>query len=145
MATALQKITKRAKQLQKKSPRTPWKNHVKAASKEYRAGKLGATLIVERGETRRTKPKKVVQVIRTKKGTYKTAKKIGQAGDTYGNQFWVNTFAPRSRKWQNDTYRELKQQLKNGYNSPLESKARLMEQFRALEFILNKKPTVFKK
>ncbi|MET0461913.1 MAG: hypothetical protein ABW007_02120 [Chitinophagaceae bacterium] len=57
MATAIQKITKRAKQLQKDKPNAKWITLVKDASKEYRAGKLGA---VKKAKPKVSGVKKVV-------------------------------------------------------------------------------------
>jgi hypothetical protein len=39
---AIEKISKRAKQLQKKKPNAQWKNLIKEASREYNNGKLGS-------------------------------------------------------------------------------------------------------
>lgn len=81
MTTALQKITKRAKQLQRKYPGKKWITLVKDASREYRAGKLGATLLIEKGESKKTRPRKVVKVTRTKKGTYRALKTVSGFSD----------------------------------------------------------------
>ena len=51
MANTLKKITARAKQLRKKHPHTPWKNLVKKAGRDYRAGKLGS---VKKSKSRQT-------------------------------------------------------------------------------------------
>lgn len=40
-------------------------------------GKLGATLLIEKGETKRTKPKNVIQITRTKGGQFKKVKAVG--------------------------------------------------------------------
>lgn len=83
--SALTKISARAKQIQRKHPGKAWISCIKAASAEYRSGKLGkakparkkprrrvgATLLIERKETRRTKPKRVVRIVRKKNGTFK--------------------------------------------------------------------------
>lgn len=74
---ALARITKRAKQIHKQSPGKKYTNCVKQAGSEYRAGKLGATLLLEKGETKRTKPKRVVQVKRSKAGTFKGMHVVG--------------------------------------------------------------------
>lgn len=70
-ANPLKKITARAKQIARTGK--TWQQSIKQAGKEYRAGKIGATLLIEKGETRRTKPSRVVQVSRTKAGTFKGA------------------------------------------------------------------------
>lgn len=55
MANPLKKITTRAKQLKKTHPGAAWKNLVKQAGREYRAGKLGSAAVSA------TKKKKVWQ------------------------------------------------------------------------------------
>jgi len=47
--------------------------HVKIGSKK----RVGATKFIERGESRNTKPKRVVRVNRSKKGTYKKFSTVG--------------------------------------------------------------------
>lgn len=79
---ALSKITTRAKLIRKKSPGKKWSACIKQAGADYRAGRLGATLLVEKGESRRTKPKRVVQIKRTKTGTFKGMQTIGGAKST---------------------------------------------------------------
>lgn len=76
-ASVLQKITTRAKQIRKKQPGKKWTACIKQAAREIKAGKkVGATLLIEKGESRRTKPKKVIQVARTKKGIFKKGSRI---------------------------------------------------------------------
>jgi hypothetical protein len=88
--SAITKISARAKQIRRKHPGKSWKACIKAASAEYRAGslgkasgktkrrrKVGATLLIERNETRRTRPKRVVRIKRTSKGTFKGASLAG--------------------------------------------------------------------
>lgn len=88
MHTALKKIQARVKVLRKKHPGKKFKTLQKQAGKEYREGKLkkkhsrkhkkvGSTLLLERGETKRTRPRKVYKVSRTKKGRYKGTRKVG--------------------------------------------------------------------
>lgn len=76
-ATALKKITTRAKQIRKQHPGKKWQACIKQASREIKASKkVGATLLIEKGETRRTKPKRVIQVARTKKGVFKKGSRV---------------------------------------------------------------------
>lgn len=87
MANALQKITRRAKQLRKANPSAHrnWKGFVKAAAKEYKQGsapkrKVAAIVIREKKESKRARPKRTYVVTRTKKGTYKSYKRVGATG-----------------------------------------------------------------
>lgn len=82
---AIQKISKRAKAIQRSQPGKAWKNCIKQASADYRAGKLGgsskapkkksrkvgAVKLIEKGESRNAKPTKIIRVHRTKKGLFK--------------------------------------------------------------------------
>lgn len=74
--TALKKITGRAKQIRKKQPGKSWQSCIKQASNEYKRGTLGATLLLEKNETRKTKPKNVVKITRAKTGTFKKVQSI---------------------------------------------------------------------
>lgn len=47
------------------------------AKKRKAARKVGATLLMEKKESRNTKPKKVVRIFRNKKGEFKGSKSIG--------------------------------------------------------------------
>ncbi len=58
MATALQKITTRAKQLKKSHPGTAWVNLVKKASAEYRGGGLGKAKTKARRPAKQKKVRK---------------------------------------------------------------------------------------
>ena len=80
-------VFKVAKQLQRAQPRkyANWQKAVKAAGKKVKQGKrkktgarAGAVKFIERGETKRTRPK-VYRVKRSKTGTFKGVKSIGQA------------------------------------------------------------------
>lgn len=46
---------------------------------KHLSGKIGSTLLIEKGESSRTKPKKIVRIERTKKGTFKKLRSIGAA------------------------------------------------------------------
>lgn len=85
MASAIQKISKRAKAIRRAHPSKKWMACIKEASREYKAGKLGATLLIEKNETRRTKPKRVVRVTRSKKGTFKSIKRIGNTAGGFSS------------------------------------------------------------
>lgn len=68
---------KRAAQLRRKNKRLTVQQSVKLAAKETRTKKrVGATLLIEKGETTKTKPRRVYQVKRTKTGTYKGVQQI---------------------------------------------------------------------
>ena len=67
---------KRAAQLRRKNKRLTVQQSVKLAAKETRTKKrVGATLLIEKGETKKTKPR-LYQVKRTKTGTYKGVQRI---------------------------------------------------------------------
>ena len=73
---------KRAKGLYKTGRYKTFADAVKAAYKKGKTTKrkkVGATLLIERKETRRTKPKRVVRITRTKTGTFKKMQRIGSA------------------------------------------------------------------
>lgn len=112
-------VFKEAKRLQRAQPRKyqNWQKAVKAAGKKMRSkkgkrGRTGAVKFIERGEKSSTRPKKVYQVSRTKKGTYKKLKSIGQArtpeqhikaareglGVQYGNLAVKQFLAPNKTK-----------------------------------------------
>jgi len=93
--SALQQITKRAKQLRNANKNLAWSAAIKKASAEYRAKnkgkkpvarkvkkaakkkrKVGSTLLLERGENPRKKPTRIVKIQRTKAGTFKKFSKI---------------------------------------------------------------------
>lgn len=81
MANHLQKITQRAKQIRKAYPKKAWTECIKAASRELKkAGKLGATLVLEKKETRKTPVKRIVRVTRNSNGTYAGAKTVKVSG-----------------------------------------------------------------
>ena len=82
-SSALNKITTRAKQLRKSHPKLTWIDAVKKASGEYRNGskhttkKVGATKMIERGESKNTPVKRVIRIERKPDGTIKSMKKVG--------------------------------------------------------------------
>lgn len=86
--TAIQWISKEAKAIRKKHPSFAWSQCIKKASANYKAKhkttttkkKVGAVKYVEKGEPKSAKAKKVYQVNRTKKGTFKSVTRI--AGTT---------------------------------------------------------------
>lgn len=86
--TAIQWISKEAKAIRKKQPSLAWSQCIKKASANYKAKhkttttkkKVGAVKYVEKGEPKSAKAKKVYQVNRTKKGTFKSVTRI--AGTT---------------------------------------------------------------
>ena len=84
--TALQQIIKRAKQLRAGNKKMLWKDAVKKASAEYNKSgkkltgtkkKVGATKLIEKGESRKTPVTKTVRVIRRANGTIETMKRVG--------------------------------------------------------------------
>jgi hypothetical protein len=93
---ALQWIIKEAKRIRRAHPRKykKWTAYTAEASANYRKknkAKVSAVKIIERGETRSTRPDRVVRVTRKKSGQYKSFKQIGgfdritvvkQIGDT---------------------------------------------------------------
>ena len=77
MANHLKKITAQATRIRKDQPGLSWTDAIKRAARQLKsAKKVGATLLLEKGESRRTKPKRVIQVSRKKDGTYKGSKQI---------------------------------------------------------------------
>ena len=60
----LQKIVAEAKRIRRQRPAMQWKTALKEAGRKFRGKKVGATLLVERGESAKTKPKRVVVVKR---------------------------------------------------------------------------------
>jgi hypothetical protein len=69
----LAKIMVKAKQLYKTGRYKKWTDAVKAASGK----KVGAVKIIQKGETKKSPVKKVLQQTRTKKGEFKGYKTIG--------------------------------------------------------------------
>lgn len=91
---ALTKITTRAKQIRRGRPSMSWKSAIKQAGADYRAGRLGSTLMLEPKEKigRRLKVK-VYKRRRSKKGRFAGSRRIGatpvaksrhQTADRYG-------------------------------------------------------------
>lgn len=83
--TALTKITSEARRLKKKHPNTPWTSLIKKAGAAYRAGSLGATKLLERGETKSTKVKKTYRVNRSAKGRFKGMTRIAGGSKAVAN------------------------------------------------------------
>lgn len=69
------KAVTEAQKLRKKNPKMTQAQALKAAFAANK--KVGAIKIVEKGETKKTKPKATYQQIRTKAGTFKGLKKVG--------------------------------------------------------------------
>lgn len=73
----------------------------KASAVKKKPKKVAAIKIIEKGESKKTKPRATYQQVRTKKGTYKGLKKVGSdqkidasnftriSNDTYGNPRYV--------------------------------------------------------
>jgi hypothetical protein len=83
-------ISKLAKKIRNKKPGMKWTSAIKEASRQLKSGKkkVGATLLIEKKETKKTKPKRVVRITRKKNGTFKSVKqvsKIGSARRILGN------------------------------------------------------------
>lgn len=75
---AKKNLFKEAKAIQKQHPRLSWQDAIQKASAARKKGtkkvagkKVGAYKVIEKGESRSAKPKKVVQVKRSAKGTFK--------------------------------------------------------------------------
>lgn len=96
MNAALKKVRARAKQLKKSRPGASYRNLLKQAGREYRAGKLktrsaskrrmrkvGSTLLLERGDTKKKKPSRVYKVMRSSKGKFKGTRRVGSAKVKY--------------------------------------------------------------
>lgn len=67
-----------AKKLRAKNKKLSQAQAVKQAwAVMYSKGKVGATLLIEKGESKRTKPKRVIQLTRTKQGQFKKVKAVG--------------------------------------------------------------------
>jgi len=93
---ALQWIIKEAKRIRRANPRKykKWTDYTAEASANYRKkkkSKVSAVKIIERGETRSTRPDRVIKVSRKPGGQFKSFKQIGgfdritvvkQIGDT---------------------------------------------------------------
>lgn len=76
-------IFKKAKAIRRKHPkkyahsRNPWVQYVKeAAGKKTRKRRVSGIKLVESGESRNSRPKKVYRVVRTRKGQYKSVKRL---------------------------------------------------------------------
>ena len=100
------KVVAEASKLRKKNPKLTQAQAVKQAwaiqySKEGKSKKVAAINIIEKGESKKAKPKATYQQVRTKKGTYKGLKKVGYdemitaknftriSNDTNGNPRYV--------------------------------------------------------
>lgn len=74
-SSILARITAEAKRIRRARPGMKWTNALKEAGKKFRGKRVGATLLLEKGETRRTKPSRVLVVKRKrtapKKGTFR--------------------------------------------------------------------------
>jgi hypothetical protein len=71
------KVVAEAKKLRKKNPKLTQPQAVKQAwAIMYAKKKVGATKIIERGENKNAKVTKVLQRVRSKKGTFKGMKKV---------------------------------------------------------------------
>lgn len=67
-----------AKKLRAKNKKLSQAQAVKQAWAIMRSqGKVGATLLIEKGESKRTKPKNVIQITRTKGGQFKKVRAVG--------------------------------------------------------------------
>ena len=67
-----------AKKLRAKNKKLSQAQAVKQAWANMRSqGKVGATLLIEKGESKRTKPKNVIQITRTKGGQFKKVRAVG--------------------------------------------------------------------
>lgn len=82
------KVVAEASKLRKKNPKLTQAQAVKQAwaiqySKEGKSKpkKVAAIKIIEKGESKKAKPKSTYQQVRTKKGTYKGLKRVGAAMD----------------------------------------------------------------
>jgi len=78
-STTLKWITTKAKQIRKANPKKKWTACIKEAGRLYRSGKKGVSgyKVVERRETKKTKPKKVFLQKRSSAGRFKGVKRIG--------------------------------------------------------------------
>lgn len=168
----LQIITAEAKKIQAGNKNISWQDAIKKASAKYRSGSASAAPAkkaapkkaapVKREARKKAAPKKAARPVQAKLFGAKKAAGIQTKSRKHtdynkptvniqiGNvseerkSFWLKCFAPRTRKWQNATYAEIKRQLQNGLKNPFDSEQSLMEQLRALEYILNKKPYIKK-
>lgn len=114
-------VFKEAKRLQRAQPRkyANWQKAVKAAGKKIKSGKrkkrsarAGAVKFIERGETSRTRARKVYKVSRTKTGTFKGMRSVGKVktpqqhiqaaraglGEQYGDLALKQFLAPTKTK-----------------------------------------------
>lgn len=71
------KVVAEATKLRKKNPKLTQAEAIKKAWAMEK--KVGAIKIIEKGESKKAKPKATYQQVRTKKGTYKGLKKVGAA------------------------------------------------------------------
>lgn len=79
------RVVAEAKKLRKKNPGLTQPQAVKQAwAILYKSGKkVGATKIIEKGEKKNAKVTKVLQRVRTKKGTFKGTKRVGNTNGEY--------------------------------------------------------------
>lgn len=90
--TYLQKQAARVRAIRKANPRIEYIAAVKKAAKELKSEKkkpakrapakrkaVGAYKVIERGETRKTRPTKVVRTVRTASGTFKGTRAVSGA------------------------------------------------------------------
>lgn len=142
----LKQITDQAKKLTAKNPKLKWVDAIKKAGAIYRGGSkkvAGKKVAGKKVAAKKVAAKKRLAVKKTVTKKYLSGSNEVNIKDEQKN-FWVNCFAPRSRTWQNSTYREIKNQLKSNFKNPFESREQQIQQLRALEYILNKKPLVIK-
>lgn len=76
------KAASKAKKLYKTGRYKKFSDAMKAAFKTIKKGKrVGATKLIERGERHSAKPKRIVRVNRTKKGTFKKFQTVGSTAN----------------------------------------------------------------
>src|SRR5688572_659731 len=74
-------ITKLAKKIRAKKPKMKWTSAIKEASRQLKSGrKISATLLIEKKETKKTKPKRVVRITRLKSGRFKKLQQVSGKG-----------------------------------------------------------------
>lgn len=112
---ALSKITARAKQIRRSSPKTKWASAIKQASADYRAGRLGAIKLIEKGETKKTKVKKTYRVNRTTKGRFKGTTAVGSISRINGSKQAVNGIGQTIAGLKSSIRQKLETQLGNTY------------------------------
>lgn len=107
MANQLKKITTQAKRIRKDHPGIAWTDAIKRAARQLKsAKKVGATLLLEKGESRRTKPKRVIQISRKKDGTFKGSRQISGTRKRMGSlPQYEDPIAAREIElyWENDS------------------------------------------